>query len=138
MVELYSKGNQQALGQLESGLMQMLDSGVNRVDIISMVETIVDNHQVIQPIIEVSNGNGHDDEAVFTELPEGLIDIRTAAKKHGMNASTIRTWIHKGHLTVVGRLKAPARGGGYSVVEESQLLDYISAPKSRGGRPKKL
>ena len=69
-------------------------------------------------------------------LPEGLIDLPTASRKHGVNGSTLRHWVISGKIPSRGRLKAPARGGGYVVVSEEELVNYINAPRNRGGRPR--
>ena len=113
-----------------------LDSGIPGEDILNMVQTEVNGHETFHEPRFVGF-DSYDQGNVFTELPNGLIDIPTAAKKHGINPSTLRTWIQKGYITVVGRLKAPARGGGYSVVEERKLLEYARNPVRRG-RPVKV
>ena len=78
-----------------------------------------------------------DPETVYTELPPGLIDLPSAVRKHGLRSSTVYDWIRHGHVRPQGRLKAPARGGGYLVVREDDLLAYLKAPRNKGGRPRK-
>ena len=74
---------------------------------------------------------------VYTELPDGLIDLPSAAEKYGVNGDTLYSWVRKGLLAPAGRLRASARGGGYIVVREKDLLSHMQAPKNRGGRPRK-
>ena len=72
---------------------------------------------------------------VYDELPEGLIDLPSAAVKHGLKVDTIYKWVRRGKIPCRGRLKAWARGGGYLVVAETELLDWVNAPTDKGGRP---
>ena len=79
-----------------------------------------------------------DADRVFTELPEGLIDLPSAARKYGISRSTLHNWIRGGHVKIQGRLKGSAQGGGFYVLEESELLAYMEAPRNKGGRPAKV
>ena len=78
-----------------------------------------------------------DDVPIYTELPEGLIDLPSAVKKYGLKPRTVQDWVKNGHVPLRGRFKAATRSGGYLVVSEDELVDYISAPRNRGGRPRK-
>ena len=80
---------------------------------------------------------GADDLPIYTELPEGLIDLPTAARKYGYPLQTIYMWVHRGRLECRGRLRAPSRGGGYIVVCEQELQNRMASPPNKGGRPKK-
>ena len=73
---------------------------------------------------------------IYDTLPDGLIDLPSAARKYGVKLSTIRSWVRRGHLDQAGLLKAPARGGGYIVVDEAAFLRYMNSPRNRGGRPR--
>ena len=72
-------------------------------------------------------------------LPEGLIDLPSAARKYGeeygVSADAMRKWVSRGRVTKMGLLKAPAPGGGYLVVRELELLEYMRRPRDKGGRP---
>ena len=74
------------------------------------------------------------------QLPEGLIDLPSAARKYGeaygVSADAMRKWVNRGRVSKAGLLKAPAPGGGYLVVRESELLEYMQRPRNKGGRPK--
>jgi hypothetical protein len=74
---------------------------------------------------------------IFGELPNGLIDLPAAAKKYNCKRSTLNRWTINGSLRVVGRLKAAARGGGYIVVAEDQLVALLEQPRRQRGRPRK-
>ena len=74
---------------------------------------------------------------IYTELPDGLIDLPSAAKKHGGTVGQFRNWINRGRIKVRGRLRAAAPGGGFLVVSEPELIAYKElASANKGGRPK--
>ena len=74
-----------------------------------------------------------DDLPMYDELPPGLIDLPSAAKKYGCKGSRLRGWVHRGHLLVRGRLRAP-QGTGYSLVLESELVHRLKTVNPKGGR----
>ena len=74
---------------------------------------------------------------IYETLPEGLIDLPTAAKKHGLSLRNMSRWVQKGQVKLQGRLRAPAAGGGYIVVSEADLLTYAHAPRNKGGRSRR-
>jgi hypothetical protein len=80
---------------------------------------------------------GSDDLPIYTELPDGLIDLPTAATRYECKGPTLRMWVHRGHLKLMGRLKGSCTGGGYLVVSESDLKERLSTPNKKGGRPPK-
>ena len=131
MQDVVHATREQALGHLQEGVSQMLSTGVAKADILSMFHTLV-NQQASLP----SATDGYDEKTVFTELPEGLIDSSTASKKYQLNSWTLRDWVKSGCLVLKGRLKASAPGGGYCVVEEAALVDYMATPPRRGRPPK--
>ena len=75
------------------------------------------------------------------ELPEGLIDLPSAAVKYseeyGVSEGAMRQWVNRGRVAKVGRVRAPARGGGYLVVNEDELVKFMGRPRNKGGRPPK-
>ena len=121
---------------LRSAIEDALAAGVvTRDEILDMV-----------PTIDPQSANGYktavpatnaDDLPIYTELPEGLIDLPTAGRKYGCHRARLRNWVMHGHLKVHGRLKAPARGGGYIVVSESELEHRLATVSTKGGRPRK-
>ena len=113
-----------------------LDSGIPGEDILDMVQTEVNGNQTFHEP-RLSGFESYDGDTIFTELPDGLIDIPTAAKKYQIKGATLRAWVRKGHLKLQGRLKGPTWGGGSLVVLEAALKEYISEPKDKGGRPRK-
>ena len=135
MVELANKNNVPGVDQVTAGVTRMLDAGVDKAELLSMFQTIVDQHETVSHSSVESNG--YDEHTVFTELPNGLIDLPTAVKKYNLRSTTVHTWLSKGHITLRGRLKGPAVGGGFIVVAEDELVAYISAPRDKGGRPTK-
>ena len=75
------------------------------------------------------------------ELPEGLIDLPSAAarysEKYGVSEDAMRQWVNRGRVVKAGRVRAPARGGGYIVVCERELVEFMAQPRNKGGRPRK-
>ena len=134
MVELANSTDVPGVDQVTSGVARMLDAGVDKAELLSMFQTIVDQHEAASS--DVVAPNNYDENTVFTELPEGLIDVSTATKKYQLSRMTLNNWIRRGHLVPQGRLKAPARGGGYWVVDEAALVRCMATP-TRMGRPPK-
>ena len=66
------------------------------------------------------------------DLPDGLIDLPSAAKKYGIPVKTLRTWVHRGKLPRLGRLRARSPGGGYIVTEKAAILYCRDNPRKRG------
>ena len=80
---------------------------------------------------------GADDLPIYTELPEGLIDLPSAMRKYGCRRGRLDSWVQRGRLKVYGRLKGAARGGGYVVVSEAELTNRLATVPRKGGRPRK-
>lgn len=77
-----------------------------------------------------------EDLPIYKKLPDGLIDLPSAAQKYCKPRATLNTWARREYVRVVGRLYAPAPGGGYLVFRESELQAYMASEKNRGGRPR--
>ena len=69
------------------------------------------------------------------ELPDGLIDLPSAAKKYGINPRTAWGWWRRGLLPRMGYMKAP--GGRYNVTTVAAFDEMAKKPR-RKGRPPKL
>ena len=78
---------------------------------------------------------GANDLPIYTELPEGLIDLATAVKQYGLNYRTAHGWINKGELSVLGKVRG--RGGLRFLVCEATVARMSKMPKKKGGRPRK-
>ena len=72
---------------------------------------------------------------IYDDLPDGLIDLPAAAAKYARSIKTLEGWLRTGRLRQAGRVKAPAPGGGYRVVEEADIVAILRDPPKRG-RPK--
>ena len=72
------------------------------------------------------------------DLPEDLVDLPSIMREHGVSRSTLHTWIKAGKLPLCGKVRAPARGGGYNVVRKDEVLKLIEGPINKGGRPRKV
>ncbi len=73
---------------------------------------------------------------IYNELPPGSIDLPSAAIKYGLKRGTLTMWVRRGKLPRLGKLKAPARGGGYTIASQAAIEACINAPPNKGGRPK--
>ncbi len=71
------------------------------------------------------------------ELPDGLIDLPSAAEKYGVNRSRLTMWVKRGKVPRLGKLKAAAPGGGYTVTSIEAIEQCLRAPPNKGGRPPK-
>ena len=81
---------------------------------------------------------GADGLPIYTELPEGLIDLPSAMREYGCRRGRLDTWVQRGHLKVYGRLKGAARGGGYVVVSRTQVEERLAAKPNKSGKRKTL
>ena len=122
-----------------------LESGVPRDDLLDMVN-IAYLQKAGGTVNPQAKGNGHkglklatDDKEmpIYTELPEGLIDLPSAAKKYKTTVYRLRAWVQRGHISARGRLRAGCPGGGYYVVAEADLERRLAEPPKKGGRPRK-
>ena len=113
---------------------ELLGSGYTKEDLDSLLTTAPENTGVQSHLPHFPDD---DPDTVYSELPPGLIDLPTAARNFSCPIGRIQNWVHRGHLASYGRLKAPARGGGYVLVSERELKLLLSKPLNRGGRPSK-
>ncbi len=140
MVEL---GNIALKDDLIGVIDRALDAGVDADTFTDMVAERVKARRVsdADDIVGLLDADemppGDAGDVIYDELPPGLIDLPTARDRYGKNISAMREWVKKGHVRKVGLRRAPARGGGYIVVDEGQLVAYMNCPKNKGGRPKK-
>ena len=107
--------------EIRSVITDALAAGVlTRNEILDMVSTIDPpaancNHAPAEPTA------GADELPIYTELPEGLIDLPSAAAGYGCTVQRFRGWIRKGYIKPQGRLRAGCPGGGYLVVSREDL-----------------
>ena len=129
----------ETLDRVSSAIAEALTEGVGAHELHDMVSTVAAEQAAEQPeppgLFSVLN----DEETIYTEteVPEGLIDLPAAAQKYNCPINTLQTWVKKGRLKTHGRRKAPARGGGYLLLVETEVLDRVKAPINKGGRPRK-
>ena len=106
------------------------------------VDSAVDSERTEDGVLGVlqtsGTPNGYDENTVFTELPEGLIDLPSATAKYSLNRATLRSWLTRGRIRIFGRLKGSASGGGYLVVDESELVAHLSSTRLVDGTPDKM
>ena len=141
MVDL-SKRNGTARASLDRAsraIAEALAEGVNERELQDMVTTVAADQVAEQHEIQGLFPDFHDHEIIYTEteVPEGLIDLPAASKKYHCPVGTLQMWVHRGRLQTYGRLKAPARGGGYLLLREDELVHHMQTPRNKGGRPRK-
>ena len=74
---------------------------------------------------------------IYLRAPEGLITVPDAALKYALPQNTIQTWLFRGHIQQQGKVRGRARGGGFTLIDEKELLEFLEAPRDKGGRPSK-
>ncbi len=119
-----------------------LRSGLTKEELIALLQTkdpVANNGAAVLDYCPAPLGDNllSDDYPIFTELPEGFITVPDAGRKYGISRRTIQGWLRTGRLELRGRLRGSARGGGYMVVNETELVTYMNAPRNKGGRPRK-
>lgn len=123
------------LARVSDAIAEALRSGATTDDIFNVIALKTAEHET--PFTEFCLVDCAEVDVVYTELPVGLITVPDAAKKYEISRRTIQTWLRKNQLQQLGRLKAPARGGGYILVCETQLVEFMHSPRNKGGRPPK-
>ena len=129
-----NRASQASLEHLEGALMNAFKSGATKDDILTVIELKVAEHETT--FQDRMPGFSEDDpDTVYDDVPAGLIDLPSARRKYNVAERTIHSWVEKGHVRLRGRLKGPAKGGGYLLVLEDELTAYLTAPRNKGGRP---
>ena len=77
------------------------------------------------------------DDIIYDEVPEGLITLPDAAQKYRINIERLRGWVRYGHIRKYGKLKGPAPGGGFVLLLEGAVVEWMNAPRNPGGRPRR-
>ena len=129
----------EALRRASSAIADALAEGFDERELVEMVTTVAAEQAAEQVETLELFRDLNDEETIYTEteVPEGLIDLPAAAQKYNCPINTLQTWVKKGRLKTHGRRKAPARGGGYLLLVETEVLDRVKAPINKGGRPRK-
>ena len=81
---------------------------------------------------------GENDLPIYTELPDGLINLPSAAAHYGCTVQRFRRWVKMGYIKTHGRLRAGCPGGGYLVVVKEDLERRMAITQTKGGRPRKI
>ena len=115
------------LAQLEAEIRDAVANGVSLRELQELVSTIVTENERGDLPIYLSE----------SDLPPGVIPVSEAARKYSKNRGTIHTWIRAGHLQIVAKLRGPARGGGFNLISEAELVALI-ADTPPMGRPKRI
>ena len=130
MVQLTNQNARTAhlLARLEAEIRGTVAEGLSLGEIQDLVSIIVAERPTDEP---------HGDVPIYDKLPSGLITADEAASKFGITSSTIRTWVQRGHISEMGRLKGSTPRGGKLAVSEAELTAHLASPRNKGGRPRK-
>ncbi len=88
-----------------------------------------------QLAMDMAEDSESDELPVYAEAPPGLIDIATAAKQHGVKTGTVKGWVHRGVVPVLGKVRG--LGGHRVLICEETIIKMAEMPKNKGGRPRK-
>ena len=75
-------------------------------------------------------------DEIFTTAPRGTITVPDACALYDIPRSRMKTWLHRGLLLRMGRVKGAARGGGYVLLDHAAVIHIVANPP-RNGRPPK-
>ena len=139
MVEL---GNIVLKDDLIGVIDRALDAGVDADTFTEMVaervnaRRISDAHDIVGVLDATETPPEDPGDVIYEpgELPEGLIDLPSAAKKYGINVKTAQGWLRRDIIPRLGKVRAP--GGGYNVTCE-ETFAMIAANPPKTGRPPK-
>ena len=76
-------------------------------------------------------------QIIYSEVPAGLIDLPTAAARHGVTRNSLHKRLATGTLQSYGRLKGKSSGGGSILLSEREVLliiESVAANNQRVGR----
>ena len=123
-----------AMVHLQDAVSNALQSGATWDEILIVLQLKASEFET--PSQDHMPGFPKDDPGtIYDAVPPGLIDLPSARRKYNVPRRTIHSWVEKGHVRLRGRLKGPAKGGGYLLVREDELTAYLTAPRKKGGRP---
>ena len=135
MVELEGRTSDPAIERWLDATKEVLQAGVTGKDLDDLLTAAIEDHTQQTHLPDCSE-NGVD--TVYTKLPPGLITVPDAAKKYGINRRTIQAWLRQSKLDKKGRLRGSARGGGYVLMSEEELVHYMNTPRPLGRPPKTI
>ena len=131
--EVQTAARSARLEGLSEAVLQALTAGASPTDLMATISATITDYQAKQlPMFDMLPCDG---ETVFDELPEGMIDLPSAAIEFGISRYTLRGWVEGKHIPVRGRLRGSARGGGFLILSKDDILKLKDSPPKRG-RPK--
>ena len=135
--EVQTAARSASLEGLSEAVLQALTAGASPTDLMATISATITDYQASRQESIPGLLTCDDAEVIYDELPDGLIDLPTAAQKFKLPTATLHTWLRKSHIHSRGRRRASAPGGGVLVLDEAEIAEYIVAPKPKGGRPRK-
>ena len=124
------------LDDVGAAVLQALTVGASDVSVTASVTSAITAFRDRQlPLPDLSPHE--EQEPVYDECPDGLIDLPSASEQFAINAQLLRMWIRRGHIKSYGRLKGAAKGGGIHLLNPAEITHRLNSRDKKGGRPKK-
>ena len=120
-----------SISALEQAIESALANGVSADEITKMVAA--QQPQTLNELAQrMGEDAGTDDLPIYTVAPPGLIDIATAVREHGVKTGTVKGWIHRGVVPVLGKVRG--LGGTRYLVCEETVKRLAKMPKNQRGK----
>ena len=121
-----------SLDHLGQAIIDALESGVSAKEILIMLQAALVQQEAEQRRLpEVPANSQH---LIYSELPDGMIDLPTAAGKYDVPKTNLQSWIYRGRLHSYGCLRRSGPGGGSHIVHEGALRAELAKAALRGRR----
>ena len=62
---------------------------------------------------------------IYQNVPPGYISLPSAAAHYGISRHTLRSWVHRGMIRMIGRVRGAARGGGFILLNRARLEEFL-------------
>ncbi len=129
---LESGKNAPAAEELNRVVARLLAQGADGAQIVEMVaERITTLTELASTTLAPDVRCDEDAEVMYEpgQLPDGLIDLPSAAKKYEIPVVTLRAWMRRGKIPFRGRLRGKAAGGGFLVTEKRAIQHARENPR---------
>ena len=107
----------------------------DEIDEIAQMVAAQETRTLTELAKHMAEDSERDELPVYSEAPPGMIDIATAVKRHGVKTGTVKGWVHRGIVPVLGKVRG--LGGHRVLVCEETIIKMARMPKNKGGRPRK-
>ena len=118
-------------------IVRVLDSGARRNDAVG-TGPVTPNYDPanadVRKVTYLNRESGETKEVIYRPdaVPDGLIDLPTAARKYDIPVRTLHAWVVRGKIPRRGRVRAKAAGGGYVLTDDAAIPICRDNPRKRG------